>query len=128
MTLNGADLRSKGLNRIGNLIVPNTNYCIFEDWILPILDQLLFEQKRDGIIWTPSKIIRRLGREIDHPDSIYYWAYKNNIPVFCPALTDGSLGDMIYFHIFKNPGLVIDIASCIRLMNDRAVFIKKLLN
>jgi deoxyhypusine synthase len=35
--------------------------------------------------------------EINNEESIYYWAYRNNIPVFCPALTDGSLGDMIYF-------------------------------
>lgn len=35
--------------------------------------------------------------EIDNKESIYYWAYRNQIPVFCPALTDGSLGDMIYF-------------------------------
>ncbi len=33
------------------------------------------------------QMIARLGREINHPDSIYYWAWKNDIPVFCPALT-----------------------------------------
>lgn len=26
--------------------------------------------------WTPSKMIHRLGREIDNPESICYWAYK----------------------------------------------------
>ena len=36
---------------------------------------------------------------------------KNNIPVLCPALTDGSLGDMIYFHSYKKPGLIIDIVD-----------------
>lgn len=30
--------------RIGNLLVPNDNYCKFEDWLMPILDQLLLEQ------------------------------------------------------------------------------------
>lgn len=44
-SLPGKQLRSKGLNRIGNLLVPNNNYCMFEDWIIPILDQLLNEQK-----------------------------------------------------------------------------------
>eukprot|EP00958_Prasinococcus_capsulatus_P017905 scaffold2051_cov389-Prasinococcus_capsulatus_cf.AAC.14 len=39
-TLKGADLRSKGLNRIGNMLVPNDNYCKFETWIIPILDQM----------------------------------------------------------------------------------------
>lgn len=43
-SLPGALLRSKGLNRIGNLLVPNENYCKFEDWIIPIFDQMLKEQ------------------------------------------------------------------------------------
>ena len=64
-----------------------------------------------GTLWTPSRMIDRLGKEINHPDSVYYWAHKNNIPVYCPALTDGSLGDMIYFHSFKNPGLVLDLVQ-----------------
>ena len=123
-SLQGSSLRRKGLNRIGNMIVPNDNYCKFEDWIIPILDAMLHEQKTEGTLWTPSKIIHRLGKEINHPESVYYWAYKNNIPVYSPALTDGSLGDMIYFHSYKNPGLVVDIASDLRAMNNEAVFAK----
>jgi len=46
--LNGANLRKRGLNRIGNLLVPNDNYCKFEDWMNPILDQMLEEQKSKG--------------------------------------------------------------------------------
>lgn len=37
-------------------------------------------------------MIARLGQEINHPDSIYYWAWKNGIPVFCPALTGAGVG------------------------------------
>eukprot|EP00250_Pteridium_aquilinum_P007853 c17487_g1_i4 orf=224-883(-) len=44
-SLPGAGLRAKGLNRIGNLVIPNDNYSYFEKWIHPILDQLLKEQK-----------------------------------------------------------------------------------
>ncbi|XP_046546831.1 deoxyhypusine synthase-like [Haliotis rubra] len=120
--LSGRDLRDKGINRIGNLLVPNENYCFFEDWVMPILDKMVAEQKEEGIIWSPSKMIARLGKEINNTDSIYYWAYKNNIPVFCPALTDGSLGDMIYFHSFKNPGLVLDLVEDIRRVNSQAVY------
>ena len=43
-----------------------------------------------------------------------------NIPVYCPALTDGSIGDMLYFHSFKNPGLVVDLVQDVRAMNDEA--------
>jgi len=89
--LSGRDLRDRGINRIGNLLVPNDNYCKFEDWVMPLLDEMLAEQKAQGIVWSPSKIINRLGERIGDPSSIYYWTAKNQIPVFCPALTDGSL-------------------------------------
>lgn len=121
----GKELRQKGINRIGNLLVPNDNYCKFEDWLMPILDQMVLEQTTENTHWTPSKMIHRLGKEINDPESVYYWAYKNDIPVFSPALTDGSLGDMIYFHSYKNPGLVLDIVEDIRRLNSRAVFAKR---
>ncbi|KAF9534896.1 Deoxyhypusine synthase [Crepidotus variabilis] len=116
--LDGAELRRNGMNRIGNLIVPNDNYCKFEDWLTPILDAMLKEQKESGDVWTPSSFIRRLGKEINNEESVYYWAYKNDIPVFCPALTDGSIGDMVYFHSFRNPGLILDIVQDIRSLNE----------
>ena len=123
--LDGKALRAKGQNRIGNLLVPNDNYCKFEDWVVPILDELLEEQKRTGVLFTPSTLIRRLGLKIDDESSVLYWAAKNDIPVFCPALTDGSLGDMIYFHSFRSPGLIVDIAADIRSINTLAVRAKR---
>lgn len=120
-SLPGAYLRSKGLNRIGNLLVPNDNYCRFEDWINPILDQMLEEQSTKDVKWTPSKVISRLGKEINDESSYLYWAFKNGVPVLCPALTDGSLGDMLYCHAIKSGGLTIDIVQDIVLMNGEAV-------
>ncbi|KAF2141358.1 uncharacterized protein K452DRAFT_228492 [Aplosporella prunicola CBS 121167] len=128
----GQSLRKKGMNRIGNLVVPNSNYCAFEDWVVPILDAMLAEQEAskgsdDEIHWTPSKVIHRLGKEINDERSVYYWAWKNDIPVFCPALTDGSLGDMLYFHTFRaSPAMLrIDIVEDIRKINTIAVRAKR---
>jgi deoxyhypusine synthase len=123
-TMAGAELRKRGINRIGNLLVPNQNYCLFEDWLTPILHAMATEQTADGQRWTPSRLIERLGREIDHPDSICYWAAKHGIPVFCPALTDGSLGDMLYFFSYKQPEFAIDMVADIRRLNDEAVHAK----
>ncbi|XP_059496032.1 deoxyhypusine synthase isoform X2 [Stegostoma tigrinum] len=92
---------------------------------MPILDQMVLEQNEQGMKWTPSKVIARLGKEIDNPESVYYWTSKNNIPVFSPALTDGSIGDMIYFHSYRNPGLVLDIVEDIRRINNQAVYAKR---
>ncbi|XP_042435432.1 deoxyhypusine synthase isoform X6 [Zingiber officinale] len=122
-SLPGAHLRSNGLNRIGNLLVPNDNYCKFEDWIMPILDQMLLEQTTENVVWTPSKVIARLGKEINDENSYLYWAYKNGVSVYCPALTDGSLGDMLYCHSVRHPGLHIDIVQDIRAMNGEAVHV-----
>eukprot|EP00929_Paragymnodinium_shiwhaense_P016432 TRINITY_DN124774_c0_g1_i1.p1 TRINITY_DN124774_c0_g1~~TRINITY_DN124774_c0_g1_i1.p1 ORF type:complete len:399 (+),score=96.95 TRINITY_DN124774_c0_g1_i1:47-1243(+) len=119
--LDGLSLRRKGHNRIGNLLVPNENYCKFEDWMGPVLNRMHDEQEKDGIVWTPSKMIHRFGKEIDNPTSVCYWAYKNNIPLFCPAITDGSIGDMLYFHSYKRPGFVVDLVGDIRAVNDQAV-------
>lgn len=76
-----------------------------------------------GLTWPPPVPVR-LGKEINSEDSVYYWCYKNNIPVFCPALTDGSIGDMLYFHTYKTglgSHLRVDIVEDIRLINDIAV-------
>ena len=128
----GAGLRAKGMNRIRNLVVPNSNYCAFEDWVVPILDKMLEEQEAskktdEPLHWTPSKVINRLGKEINDERSVYYWAWKNDIPVFCPALTDGSLGDMLYFHTFKSSPeqLRVDIVEDIRKINTMAVRAKR---
>jgi deoxyhypusine synthase len=121
--LKGKDLRKNGVNRLANLLVPNNNYVVFEEWLVPILHAMTDEQLADpeNVRWTPSKMIHRLGKEINNEDSVYYWCYKNNIPVFCPAITDGSIGDMLYFHSYKRPELYVDIVQDIKAINDIAV-------
>ncbi|KAH8921260.1 Deoxyhypusine synthase [Atractiella rhizophila] len=123
--LDGATLRKQGMNRIGNLLVPNDNYCKFQEWLDPLLQKMLDEQSTQGKLWTPRRFIARLGEEINNEESIYYWAWKNDIPVFCPALTDGSIGDMIYFHSFRSPGLVLDIVADMKELNDLTFRAKK---
>ena len=79
------------------------------------------DNKLAKFVWTPSKVIHKVGQEINNPESVLYWAAKNDIPVFSPALTDGSVGDMLYFHSYKRPGFVLDINEDIRRINDLAV-------
>lgn len=134
--LPGKQLRDQGLNRIGNLLVPNDNYCKFEEWIVPVLDKVLAEQQEalqklgnaalnadSDAVWTPSRLIDRLGQEINDELSVLYWAHKNQIPIFCPALTDGSIGDMLFFHTFKaSPQRFnLDIVSDIRKINSMSM-------
>jgi deoxyhypusine synthase len=52
-SLSGTMLHSKGLNRIGNMLMPNNNYCKFEKWIMPLLDKMLLEQS--------TKVVTSIG-------------------------------------------------------------------
>lgn len=97
----GVELRKKAINRIGNIFVPNSRYIKFEEFIMPVLKELYEEQKRTGKPILPSQLIWKLGEKINNKNSIYYWAWKNKIPVFCPSIMDGSLGDMIYFFKYQ---------------------------
>ncbi len=121
----GKELREKGINRAGNVLIPNSRYCHFEDFFIPILKQLTREQKKTGKVVSPSELVHLLGKEIDNKESIYYWAYKNKIPVFCPAITDGSMGDMIYFFSYEEPDFKVDDVQDIRKLHDITITAKK---
>lgn len=132
-SVNDAEMRQKGINRIGNIFVPNDRYIEFEKYMIPFFERLLEIERREGRPLTASEVIYKLGRYMDEKlgkekeKSVIYWAYKNNIPVFCPALTDGSFGDMIYF--FKEERgdreLIIDIANDIVKLNNLAITAKE---
>ena len=66
-----------------------------------------------------------MGLKVQNQTSFLYQAASNGIPVFCPAITDGSIGDMIYFHSYKRPGLIIDVVADIRAMNNQAIYSPK---
>ncbi|MEK6928624.1 MAG: deoxyhypusine synthase [Nanoarchaeota archaeon] len=121
----GKKLREKGINRIGNVFVPNNRYVEFEKFVQPILEELYQEAKKKGKVLCGSDLIWKLGEKIDNKESIYYWAWKNKIPVYCPALTDGALGDNIYFFSFKRNDFVIDIVEDTRRLNNATIGLKK---
>jgi deoxyhypusine synthase len=101
------ELHEKGINRVGNLFVNNEAYMNFEDWITPVLNKLYEKQKR----WAVSELLREIGLLLDDEDSILYQAAKNNVPVFCPAITDGALGFHLYLFQQKHPDFIVDVVK-----------------
>lgn len=122
---NDIEMRKKALNRIGNIVVPSENYCKLEDWLIPLFYEMFDEQQKKNVIWTPSKVIKRLGERINNEESIYYWAAKNNIPVFSPAIVDGAIGDMLYYFSYKVDGFILDLVQDIRELNKIVLQSKK---
>jgi len=109
----GRVLFDKSISRIGNILVPLDRYTYFEQFTDPFFDRAYDEYKRRGKPFTPSEFIYELGREMERLDnkeeSILYWAYKNDIPIFCPALTDGTIGNFMYVEMIKRKDFYIDI-------------------
>ncbi len=121
----GAKLRSQGVNRIGNIFVPNSRYVKFEKFVQPILEELYQLALKRGKPITGNELIWKLGEKIKDENSIYYWAWKNQIPVYCPALLDGALGDNIYFFKFKRPDFVIDATEDVVWFNNTTIGLQK---
>ena len=121
----GELLRKKGINRTGNIFVPNSRYVDFEKFIIPIFEKIYENQKNTGKIISVSEFIKILGKEINNENSILYWCWKNNIPVYCPGITDGSIGDMMHFFMYKNTDFKIDVANDIHEMNEFTITRKK---
>ena len=99
------ELHEKGINRIGNILVNNESYMHFEDMILEILDKLYKKQKR----WAVSELLKEIGLMLDDKDSILYQAAKNDVSIFCPAITDGAFGFHLYLFQQKHPDFIIDV-------------------
>jgi deoxyhypusine synthase len=121
----GAELYEKGINRIGNIFVGNELYVKLEEFIQPILLEFYEEQKKTGRVCNPSDLIWKFGEKINDKKSIYYWAWKNKVPVYCPAITDGAIGGNIYYFKSKHPDFKVDIAEDCKKLNDETVGLEK---
>ncbi len=106
----GARLRAQGVNRIGNIYAPNERYVWFESFFQPLLAELLAEQAA-GRSHGPCEVIWRLGEKCADESSIYYWAAKHRIPVYCPGFMDGAIGDNCYFFGFHHPEFRLDMVA-----------------
>jgi len=107
----GRMMFENGVNRTGNIFVPNDRFAAFDDFMQKFFERIYKIQIEAGKVFCPKDLIRELGIEINDENSILYWAAKNDIPVFCPGLIDGSLGDLIYFFKQSHPDFLIDVTK-----------------
>ncbi len=110
----------------GNIIITESNDKLFDEFMNEIFDEMVEKEEKDKISWTPSKIIDLIGSRIKNEKSFIFWAHKNKIPVYCPAILDGRIGDVIYQRFKdskKNPK--IDVVEDIHSINSKAVNLKK---
>jgi len=100
-------LHRKGVNRLGNVLVPNDSYgIILERRLRPILQKMYDKGKR---CVSTRELVQFLGEHVDDDGSILYWAAKNKIPVFVPGITDGSVGSQLWMFRQTHRDFMVDV-------------------
>ncbi len=107
----GRTLFEHGVGRIGNIFVPNDRYLYLERFMNPFFEKMLKLQAKQKRPISPTQFSKELGLEINDKKSYLYWAAKNDVPIYCPGIVDGSMGDLMYFFKQKNPDFWIDITD-----------------
>jgi len=121
----GATLLENGINRTGNIFIPNDRYTYFEKIFVPFLEKIYQKQLEQKKLLSGEEFFKEMGSFIDNEESYLYWASKHDIPVFCPALTDGAIGDLIYFFKNKYPDFSIDICQDMKRLIDITLNVEK---
>ncbi len=93
--MSDSKLHQEGVNRLGNVLVPNDSYgIIIEEKIQKMLNDLYQEGKHE---LSTAELSKEIGLRCCNETSILYWAAKNDIPVFVPGITDGAVGYQLWF-------------------------------
>ena len=113
--LDDRELHKMGINRLGNILVPNDSYGIL---IEGKMQELLSALWNEGVREISSKdLSREIGLRLCGKDSILYWAAKNNIPVYVPGITDGAVGYQLWL-FSQDRKIKIDLLRDEQELND----------
>jgi len=123
-SLDDIALGEEGLNRLGNVIVPNECYGeILENVVLPWLDEIEIERKEASpenpwLGFGSVELCWALGDRIEDESSLLHWVAKHRIPMVIPGITDGSIGAQLFMHRQKNPQFFVDLMADEQILSD----------
>jgi deoxyhypusine synthase len=87
-------LHRAGVNRLGNILVPNESYgIVLERRIQPMLRAMYREGRRS---LSTKDLLWEFGRRTNSRQSLLWWAWKNKVPVIVPAPFDGAVGYQLW--------------------------------
>lgn len=105
--MDDAELHRKGINRLGNILIPNESYgIVLEQKMQPVLDELY----RSGMKTLSSRqLAYEFGLRVNDKKSILHWAARNDIPVYIPGITDGAFGSQLWLFKQQHPDFEVDV-------------------
>lgn len=90
------ELHRKGIHRLGNIYIPVENYGpTIEKKIRPILVDMWKKGLKEV---STRELCWEIGKRLENDASILYWCWKNRVPIFIPAITDGAIGSQLWLH------------------------------
>ncbi|MEM4258976.1 MAG: deoxyhypusine synthase [Candidatus Thermoplasmatota archaeon] len=104
------ELYEKGINRLGNIYIPIECYgTILEQKLQPMFTNIFQHQRKwstRDLIWEVGK---QLQREKNKETSIIYWAWKNQLPIYVPGITDGAFGSQLWMYYQNHRDITMDL-------------------
>ncbi|MBA3044827.1 MAG: deoxyhypusine synthase [Candidatus Thermoplasmatota archaeon] len=121
--MDDAKLLDEGVNRLGNILIPNESYgIVLERMMQPVLQQLWDEGKRE---LSTRELAWEFGKRVGTEDSILYWAAKNEIPIYVPGITDGAFGSQLWMFSQEHKDFKIDLLKDEKELSDIVFTAKK---
>lgn len=108
------ELHRKGINRIGNILVPSDRYVLLEKEIQKIFGDIYENEK----VISPSDLTNEIGKSLKDENSFMHWCSKRGIPVFSPGITDSAIGLQTYFFKQEHPDFGIDVTKDMKKIAD----------
>jgi len=121
--MDDADLHRKGINRLGNILIPNESYgIVLEQKMQPILNEIYSSGKKS---LSSRELAHEFGQRLTDKKSILYWAAKNNIPIFVPGITDGAFGSQLWLFKQQHSDFNVDVMKDEQELSDIVFTAKK---
>ncbi|MDI6825773.1 MAG: deoxyhypusine synthase [Candidatus Aenigmarchaeota archaeon] len=108
------ELHKKGINRLGNIFIPNESYGLIIEEKMKIFLEEIHKEKNEI---SSYELAWEIGKKINDKNSILYWCYKNKIPVVIPGITDGAVGYQIWQYS-QDHNFKVDMLKDEQLMSD----------
>lgn len=100
-------LHKRGVNRLGNILVPNARYELLERKLQPILRKAYAKKK----VWATSELIQEIAGTLRDKNSFLRACFEKRVPAFSPGIVDSALGLQLFFFKQDCPDFVLDEGS-----------------
>jgi deoxyhypusine synthase len=106
-------LHKRGVNRIGNILVPTSRYVFLEGKMKRYYSDM-YRKKRT---FAPSELCEHMGSQLPK-GSFLATCQRQGVPIFCPGLIDSAIGMHLFFFRQTRRDFIMDPAEDMHRLSD----------